>query len=41
LNKLGRREFNDRARKAYATIRTLDPRLYSNVILRKGVILSQ
>lgn len=39
LNTLGREEFNERTRKSYVTIRTLDRRLYSNIIIRKGVIL--
>jgi len=39
LNKLVRKEFNDKVKGAYVTIKTLDKRLYSNIVIRKGVIL--
>jgi L-fucose mutarotase/ribose pyranase (RbsD/FucU family) len=39
LNKISRQEFYLRTRSAYATIQTADPRLYADIILKKGVVL--
>jgi L-fucose mutarotase len=39
LNKLSRQEFYVRTRNAYATIQTSDPRLYADIIIRKGVVI--
>jgi L-fucose mutarotase len=39
LNKISRQEFYLRTRNAYATIQTSDPRLYADIILKKGVVL--
>ena len=39
LNKISRQEFYLRTRSAYATIQTSDPRLYADIILKKGVVL--
>ncbi len=38
LNKLPRKEFYERTRNAYATIQTLDPRVMTNIIIRKGFV---
>jgi len=38
LNKISRQEFYTRTRKAYATIQTSDPRLYADILIRKGVV---
>ncbi len=38
LNTLSRHEFYARTRQAYATIQTSDPRLYADIIIRKGVV---
>src|SRR5208337_410767 len=38
LNKISRQEFYLRSRNAYATIQTYDPRLYADIIIRKGVV---
>jgi L-fucose mutarotase len=39
INKISRQEFYLRSKNAYATIQTCDPRLYADVILRKGVVI--
>jgi L-fucose mutarotase len=39
LNKISRQEFNLRAKNAYATIQTSEPRLYADIIIKKGVVL--
>jgi L-fucose mutarotase len=39
LNKISRQEFYLRTKNAYATIQTSDPRLYADIILKKGVVL--
>jgi L-fucose mutarotase len=39
LNRISRQEFYLRTRNAYATIQTSDPRLYADIILKKGVVL--
>ena len=39
LNKISRQEFYLRTRNAYATIQTYDPRLYADIIIRKGVVV--
>jgi len=39
LNELARKDFNAKVKGAYVTIKTLDKRLYSNIVIRKGVIL--
>jgi L-fucose mutarotase len=39
INKISRQEFYLRSRNAYATIQTSDPRLYADVIIRKGVVI--
>jgi L-fucose mutarotase len=39
LNKISRQEFYIRAKNAYVTIQTHDPRLYSDIIIRKGVVI--
>ncbi len=41
LNRISRQEFYLRTRNAYATIQTSDPRLYADIILKKGVVLSE
>ncbi len=38
LNTISRQEFYSRTRKAYATIQTADPRLYADILIRKGVV---
>lgn len=38
-NKISRQEFYLRTKNAYATIQTCDPRLYADIILKKGVVL--
>ena len=38
LNKISRQEFYRRTRKSYATIQTSDPRLYADILIRKGVV---
>lgn len=40
MNKLSRDDFNKRLKSTYAIIRTLDTRLYANIIIRKGVVLA-
>jgi L-fucose mutarotase len=40
LNQVPRQEFYRRTKNAYATIQTTDPRLYADVIIRKGVVVS-
>ena len=39
LNRISRQEFYLRTTNAYATIQTSDPRLYADIILKKGVVL--
>jgi L-fucose mutarotase len=39
LNRISRQEFYLRTKNAYATIQTSDPRLYADIILKKGVVL--
>jgi len=39
INPITREEFYHRTKNAYATIQTLDSRLYANIIIRKGVVL--
>lgn len=41
LSGLKRQEFYLRVKAAYAIIRTLDQRLYANIIIRKGVVLEE
>jgi L-fucose mutarotase len=41
LNKISRQEFYLRSKNAYATIQTYDPRLYADIIIRKGVIVEE
>ncbi len=38
LHKIPRAEFYQRTRNAYATIQTSDPRLYADIIIKKGVV---
>jgi L-fucose mutarotase len=38
INKISRREFYQRARDAYATIQTSDPRAMADIIIRKGFV---
>ncbi|MEA5049461.1 MAG: RbsD/FucU domain-containing protein [Eubacteriales bacterium] len=40
LNKISRKEFYQRARDAYATIQTSDPRVMADIIIRKGFVFS-
>jgi L-fucose mutarotase len=39
LNKVSRQEFYLKSKSAYATIQTYDPRLYADIIIRKGVVI--
>jgi L-fucose mutarotase len=39
LNKISRQEFYLRSKNSYATIQTYDPRLYADIIIRKGVVV--
>ncbi len=39
LNKVSRQEFYTKSKSAYATIQTYDPRLYADIIIRKGVVI--
>jgi L-fucose mutarotase len=39
LNQILRQEFYQRTKRAYATIQTTDPRLYADIIIRKGVVV--
>jgi L-fucose mutarotase len=39
LNKLERGAFYERVRRAYVTIQTNDPRLFADIIIRKGVVM--
>jgi L-fucose mutarotase len=41
LNKISRQEFYLRSKNAYATIQTYDPRLYADIIIRKGVVIEE
>jgi L-fucose mutarotase len=41
LNKISRQEFYLRSKNAYATIQTYDPRLYADIIIRKGVVVEE
>ena len=41
LNKISRQEFYIRSKNAYATIQTYDPRLYADIIIRKGVVIEE
>ena len=41
LNKFSRQEFYLRSKNAYATIQTYDPRLYADIIIRKGVVIEE
>ena len=41
LNKISREEFYARSKNAYATIQTSDPRLYADIIIRKGVVIDE
>ena len=38
LNRISRQEFYLRTRNAYATVQTADPRLYADLIIKKGVV---
>ncbi len=38
LNKISRKDFYQRARNAYATIQTSDPRVMADIIIRKGFV---
>ena len=40
LNQVPRQEFYRRTKNAYATIQTTDPRLYADIIIKKGVVVS-
>ena len=39
LGKIPRKEFYSRSKNAYATIQTGDPRLYADILIRKGVVI--
>ena len=41
LNKISRQEFYVKSKNAYATIQTYDPRLYADIIIRKGVVIEE
>jgi len=41
IEKVPRMEFYEKTRRAYVAIKTSDIRLYGNVIIRKGVVLSE
>ena len=40
IEKISREDFYARARNAYATIQTNDSRVHGNILLRKGIVLS-
>jgi Fucose dissimilation pathway protein FucU len=40
ISKIAREQFYERTRSAYATIQTSDSRLHGNILLRKGIVLS-
>ena len=39
FGKIPRHEFYSRSKSAYATIQTGDPRLYADILIRKGVVI--
>jgi L-fucose mutarotase len=41
LNKISRKEFNQRTKHAYATIQTSDTRVMANIIIRKAFVLPE